>query len=98
MTVFTHRSEYNRLRNLELVSSALNRRWDTELRVNKRNDIICRDRWKVGDMYKVPRKAHISSYSGKSNNPLLFNSGTSDKGPSEIGTTSLQRTLVSTPC
>ena len=25
-------------------------------------------------------------------------SGTSDKGPSEIGTTSLQRTLVSTPC
>ena len=27
-----------------------------------------------------------------------FYSGTSDKGPSEIGTTSLQRTLVSTPC
>ena len=25
-------------------------------------------------------------------------SGTSDKGSSEIGTTSLQRTLVSTPC
>ena len=25
-------------------------------------------------------------------------SGTSDKGPSEIGTTSLQRTLVSIPC
>ena len=25
-------------------------------------------------------------------------SGTSNKGPSEIGTTSLQRTLVSTPC
>ena len=25
-------------------------------------------------------------------------SGTSDKGPSEIGTTSLQKTLVSTPC
>ena len=25
-------------------------------------------------------------------------SGTSDKGPSEIGTTSLQRTLVATPC
>ena len=25
-------------------------------------------------------------------------SGTSDKGPSEIGTASLQRTLVSTPC
>ena len=25
-------------------------------------------------------------------------SGTSDKGPSEIGRTSLQRTLVSTPC
>ena len=25
-------------------------------------------------------------------------SGTSDKGPSEIGTTSLQRTLVAVPC
>ena len=25
-------------------------------------------------------------------------SGTSDNGPSEIGTTSLQRTLVATPC
>ena len=25
-------------------------------------------------------------------------SGTSDKGPSEIGTTSLQRTLVAAPC
>ena len=30
---------------------------------------------------------------------LVMNySGTSDKGPSNIGTTSLQRTLVSTPC
>ena len=28
---------------------------------------------------------------------LAVYSGTSDKGPSEIGTTSLQRTLVSTP-
>ena len=30
--------------------------------------------------------------------PPLFYSGTSDKGPSEIGTTSLQRTLVAAPC
>ena len=28
----------------------------------------------------------------------LYVSGTSDKGPSEIGTTSLQRTLVAAPC
>ena len=27
-----------------------------------------------------------------------YYSGTSDKGPSEIGTTSLQRTLVAAPC
>ena len=30
--------------------------------------------------------------------PFWMYSGTSDKGPSEIGTTSLQKTLVSTPC
>ena len=29
---------------------------------------------------------------------LFIYSGTSDKGPSEIGTKSLQGTLVSTPC
>ena len=29
---------------------------------------------------------------------VLVYSGTSDKGPSEIGTTSLQRTLVEAPC
>jgi lipoate-protein ligase A len=47
VTLFSHRSDYDRRRNLELVASALNRRWNTSLRVNERNDIICRDRWKV---------------------------------------------------
>ena len=28
----------------------------------------------------------------------IYYSGTSDKGPSEIGTTSLQRTFVAAPC
>ena len=37
-------------------------------------------------------------YNGQTVCPLPIYSGTSDKGPSEIGTTSLQRTLVAAPC
>ena len=47
----------------------------------------------------------LGSYSGgqrgrrgrRKKSSLTLYSGTSDKGPSEIGTTSLQRTLVATP-
>ena len=47
VTLFAHRSDYDRPRNLRLVTSALNERWNTQLSVNQHNDIICRHRWKV---------------------------------------------------
>ena len=39
-TVFTHRQDYNRERNLQLVCEALNRGWGLDLSVNKHHDII----------------------------------------------------------
>ena len=47
VTVFAHRTDYDRPRNLQLVTTALNKRWNTQLHVNECNDIMCRDRWKV---------------------------------------------------
>ena len=40
----------------------------------------------------------VTSLTNEGTYYTVYYSGTSDKGPSEIGTTSLQRTLVSTPC
>ena len=56
-TVFTHRHDYSRPRNLRLVCEALNERWDTRLHVNQRDDIICNNRWKVS-----PLTSLVSSY------------------------------------
>ena len=49
-------------------------------------------REKIEHQQKDYHAKRVRSYSG------IIYSGTSDKGPSEIGTTSLQRTLVATPC
>lgn len=46
VTVFTHRTDYDRHRNLQLVCEAVNRHWGVGLHVNKRNDILYKH-WKV---------------------------------------------------
>ena len=46
-TMFAHRTDYDRPRNLQLVCDALNERWGMSLKVNKKDDIICNDQWKV---------------------------------------------------
>ena len=47
MTVFTHRLDYNRPRNLKWVCDALNEEWGSNLHVNKRDDILSHTKWKV---------------------------------------------------
>ena len=39
-TLFTHKSDYNRLRNLQLVCDAINEIWRVGLYVGERNDIL----------------------------------------------------------
>jgi hypothetical protein len=51
-----------------------------------------------GEVPCTVTSAKVSRYIPSSLPPGLLYSGTSNKGPSEIGTTSLQRTLVSTSC
>ena len=46
-TVFTHRQDYDRERNLHLVCEALNRGWGLDLSVNKHHDIISGNQLKV---------------------------------------------------
>ncbi|KAL5517919.1 hypothetical protein EMCRGX_G003563 [Ephydatia muelleri] len=46
-TVFTHRQDYDRERNLQLVCEALNRGWGLDLSVNKHHDIISGNQLKV---------------------------------------------------
>ncbi len=45
--MFTHRTDYNRPRNLQLVCDALNEGWGTQLDVNKKDDILYGSKWKV---------------------------------------------------
>lgn len=66
-TVFAHRQDYNRPRNLWLMCHALNEKWGMELSVNKRDDIMCQGRWKVSQ-FVLPCYISIScliSYIGK---------------------------------
>ena len=58
VTVFSGRGDYDRPRNLQLVCSALNERWNTNLSVNKCNDIICKDTWKVSKKIKCYSYLH----------------------------------------
>jgi len=46
-TLLAHRNDYDRPRNLQLVCDTLNEMWGVSLKVNKKDDIICNDRWKV---------------------------------------------------
>ena len=50
-------------------------------------ELVTRERDELREQVKMVRTLTLKQYSG-----------TSDKGPSEIGTTSLQRTLVGAPC
>lgn len=50
ITMFTHRHDYHRPRNLELVCDAINKKWGTGLHSNKRDDILYHDHWKVSSV------------------------------------------------
>lgn len=55
-TVFAHRHDYNRPRNLRLVCHAINEKWGTRLHANQRDDIVLNDKWKVsGSSAKVTK-------------------------------------------
>ena len=45
VTVFTSQQEYSRMDNL--VCAALNEKWNLNLSVNKKHDIILNNQWKV---------------------------------------------------
>lgn len=46
-TLFSARKDYDRPRNLQLVCDAVSRRWNICLQCNKKDDIICNNKWKV---------------------------------------------------
>ena len=51
MTVFTNQQEYCRRENLELACTALKKRWDLNLSINKKHDIILNKMWKVCNLH-----------------------------------------------
>ena len=48
VTVFTNQQEYNRKENLAITCAALKEKWNLNLSVNKKHDIILNNTWKVG--------------------------------------------------
>ncbi len=51
VTFFTSRSEYNRKRNLELVTQILQEKWNVDVKVTDRDDILLQNIYKVFDPY-----------------------------------------------
>jgi lipoyltransferase 1 len=49
LTFFTPRERYNRRHNLEIISTALHREWGLKTEINKKEDIV------INDMYKVSK-------------------------------------------
>ena len=47
VTVFTNQQEYNRKENLAITCAALKEKWNLNLSVNKKHDIILNNTWKV---------------------------------------------------
>jgi len=47
LTFFTPRERYNRRHNLEIISTALHREWGLQTEINKKEDIV------INDMYKI---------------------------------------------
>lgn len=47
MTFFTHRDEYNRTKNLELIVEVLKNEWNIVTEINKREDIVIENKYKV---------------------------------------------------
>lgn len=47
MTFFTHRDVYNRRSNLELIVETLKNEWDVMTEINKREDIVVENKYKV---------------------------------------------------
>ena len=74
LSFFTPRERYNRKYNLEIITRALYREWGIEAEVNKRDDIIVEEKYKVS-FYVMHQKyvyisiiLYISVYSGCSKN------------------------------
>ena len=47
VTVFTSQQEYRRMDNLVLACDALNNKWNLNLSINKKHDIVLNNQWKV---------------------------------------------------
>jgi len=47
MTFFTHRDIYNRKSNLELIVETLKNEWNIVTEINKREDIVIKNKYKV---------------------------------------------------
>lgn len=50
MTFFTHRDVYNRKNNLELIVETLKKEWNIVTEINKREDIVIGNKYKVKDL------------------------------------------------
>lgn len=51
MTFFTHRDAYNRKNNLELIVETLKNEWNVMTEINKREDIVINNKYKVKGLY-----------------------------------------------
>ena len=65
--MFTHRLDYDRERNLELVCDALNRGWGLGLSVNKHHDIVLGGHWKVCLYLHGNNVSHCACMAGDKN-------------------------------
>lgn len=54
MTFFTHRDFYNRKKNLELIVETLQSEWNVATEINKREDIV------IDNSYKVKKSLYIN--------------------------------------
>lgn len=50
MTFFTHRDVYNRKKNLELIVETLKTEWNVMTEINKREDIVIENKYKVKNL------------------------------------------------
>lgn len=85
ITVFTHRKDYNRPRNLNLVCDAVNKTWSADLRVSKRDDILYADTWKVGEVETTIKKYPLIRWRGIGSITLGHKLCVSDKNTSFQG-------------
>lgn len=72
LSFFTPRERYNRRYNLEIITRALYREWGVEAEINKRDDIVVEEKYKVSFRVMYQKYVYllfcISVYSGCSKN------------------------------